>query len=307
MKLDRLLGILTVLLQNERITAPQLAAKFEVSRRTIGRDIDSLCMAGIPIVTHQGAGGGIAIAEGFRLDKSVLTTDELSGIIAAIKGIGTVSDTPLIERTLDKLGANSGAVISLREPIVIDLASYYKGQYTEKISIIKRAILEGRVIAFDYYYEKGETRRHIEPYIVIFQWTSWYVFGFCLSRQDWRMFKLTRLWGLDITDTHFTPREQPPDLATHGEHLTDDIHLTALFDPAVKHQLIDAHGLDCYEEIDDGLLFRFGYTNPGHLMRWLLGFGGKVTVLEPEWLAEELQAEAQLILENYTQKQDIKA
>ena len=85
MKIDRLLGILTVLLQNDRVTAPELAVKFEVNRRTIGRDIDALCQAGIPVVTHQGTGGGISIAEGFKLDKSVLTADELSGIIAALE------------------------------------------------------------------------------------------------------------------------------------------------------------------------------------------------------------------------------
>ena len=83
MKLDRMLGILNILLQKDRVTAPELAEKFEVNRRTIGRDIDSLCKAGIPVVTHQGTGGGISIAEGFKLDKSILTTDELSGIIAA--------------------------------------------------------------------------------------------------------------------------------------------------------------------------------------------------------------------------------
>ena len=103
MKLDRLIGILTVLLQNERVTAPYLAEKFEVNRRTIGRDIDALCQAGIPIVTRQGTGGGISIADGFKLDKSVLTTDELSGIIAALKGIGSVSPQTNIERTLDKV------------------------------------------------------------------------------------------------------------------------------------------------------------------------------------------------------------
>lgn len=102
MKLDRLLGILTILLQNERVTAPYLAGKFEVTRRTIGRDIDALCQAGIPVVTHQGSGGGISIADGFKLDKSILTADELSGIIAALKGIGSVSERSGIEKTLDK-------------------------------------------------------------------------------------------------------------------------------------------------------------------------------------------------------------
>jgi len=148
MKLDRLLGILTVLLQNDRMTAPELAEKFEVNRRTIGRDIDTLCQAGIPIVTHQGIGGGISIAEGFKLDKSVLTADELSGIVAALKGLGSVSEKSNIERTLDKFRANSDVVVSMREPVIIDLASHYKGQLTGKIELIKRAILEARLIEF---------------------------------------------------------------------------------------------------------------------------------------------------------------
>jgi len=124
MKLDRLLGILTILLQRDSVTAPELAKRFEVSRRTVGRDVDALCQAGIPVVTRQGAGGGISIAEGFKLDKSVLTADELSGLLAAVKAIGSVSPPSNVERTLDKLHAGSGAVVSLREPIIIDLSSY---------------------------------------------------------------------------------------------------------------------------------------------------------------------------------------
>ena len=120
MKLDRLLGILTVLLQNDRVTAPYLAERFEVNRRTIGRDIDILCQAGIPIVTHQGTGGGISIAEGFKLDKSVLTTSELSGIIAALKGLGSVSEQTQIEC----IRVGSYAEVAVSEPL-LDLFERY--------------------------------------------------------------------------------------------------------------------------------------------------------------------------------------
>ncbi|MCL2386215.1 MAG: YafY family transcriptional regulator [Defluviitaleaceae bacterium] len=300
MKLDRMLGILNNLLQNDRVTAPYLAEKFEVNRRTIGRDIDALCQAGIPIVTHQGTGGGISIAEGFKLDKSILTADELSGIIAAIKGIGSVSEQSQIERVLDKLGANANAVVSMHEPIVIDLASYYKGQLTEKIEIIKRAILTGLLIEFDYYYGKGESRRKIEPYIVIFQWTSWYVFGFCLERQDWRMFKLNRLWNLRQTDEPFTMRDIPPEKRDFNSHLTDDIKLVALFDKSAKYQLIEAFGLDSFHEDDEGLHFEFGYSNRNYMMGWLLSFGDKVKVLQPPDIADEIQAIAKNILSRYS-------
>ena len=299
MKLDRLLGILTVLLQKGRVTAPQLAEKFEVSRRTIGRDIDALCMAGIPVVSYQGSGGGISIADGFKLDKSVLTTEELSGMIAALKGIGSISTTPHIERVLDKLRANSDAVVSLREPVIIDLASHYKGQLTEKIEQIKQAVLQERVIDFDYFYDKGDTHRRIEPYFVIFQWTAWYVFGYCLERQDFRLFKLTRLWNLQLYDEQYAPREIPPDRRDFSRNFVDDIRFVALFDLSAKYQLIELYGLNCYTETKDGLLFEFSFTNRDYLVSWLLGFGSRVKVLEPAYIAEDIQRAAENILSRY--------
>ncbi|MCL2569054.1 MAG: YafY family transcriptional regulator [Oscillospiraceae bacterium] len=299
MKLDRLLGILTTLLQNNRVTAPELAEKFEVNRRTIGRDIDALCQAGIPIVTQQGVGGGISIAEGFKLDKSVLTTDELSGIIAALKGIGSVSEESQIERTLDKFQAKAGAVVSLSEPVIINLASHYKEQLTGKIELIKRAMREQRLIEFDYYYEKGESHRRIEPYHVIFQWGAWYVFGFCEERQDFRTFKLTRLWNLTLCEESYTRREFPPERLEFFAGCADEIPLVALFDPSEKYLLIDAYGLDSFTETKEGLRFEVGYINSAYLISWFLGFGGKVKVLEPPELIEALQTAARNILDRY--------
>ena len=300
MKLDRLLGILTILLQNDRVTAPYLAERFEVTRRTIGRDIDALCQAGIPIVTHQGGSGGISIAEGFRLDKSVLTADELTGIIAALKGIGSVSEKSHMERLLDKLSAHKDAVVSLREPIIIDLASHHKGSLTEKIELIKQAVQEQRIISFDYYYVKGETHRRIEPYFVIFHWMAWYVFGYCLDRQDWRMFKLARLWTLALCPETYALREIPPEKRDFSAHFPDDNQLVALFHPSAKYQLIETYGLHCFTEEEDGWLrLAVGYTNPDYTISWLLGFGDKVKVLEPEWVAKELCAIAQKIMNQY--------
>jgi len=299
MKLDRLMGILTVLLQNDRVTAPFLAEKFEVNRRTIGRDIDSLCQAGIPVITHQGAGGGISIAEGFKLDKNFLTNSELSEIIAALKGLGTISENSHIERTLDKLGANSNSLVSLREPIVIDLASYYKKDLAPKIEMIKQAILNNKIIQFDYYYSKGESRRRIEPHIVVFQWISWYVFGFCLERKNWRMFKLNRLWNINVEENLFTPRAIPPEKYDFNSHFTSEIKLVAIFDKSTKHQLIDSYGFDSYHETDEGLYFEFPFTNKRHMIGWLLSFGDKVKVLEPAYITDEIQEIAKNILFKY--------
>ena len=134
---------------------------------------------------------------------------------------------------------------------------------------------------------------------MIFQWSSWYVFGFCLERQDWRLFKLQRLWNLSLCEEGYTPREIPPERLDFNAKFTDDIKFAALFDPSVKYHLIEIYGLDCFTETDEGLLFEFGFTNREFLVSWLLGFGGKVKVLEPETIVEDLKTAAENILENY--------
>ena len=299
MKIDRLIGIITVLLQNDRISAPYLADKFEVSRRTISRDIDTLCQAGIPVITHQGTGGGISIANGFKLDKSILTVGELSGIVAALKGLGSVSEQAQVERVLDKLGANTDAIISLPGPVVIDLASHYKGTLTTKIEQIKKAILNTQTIAFDYFYEKGESRRTIEPYIVVFQWTSWYVFGFCVERKDWRMFKLNRLWNLTVCEEFFTTQTIPADKKDFNNHFTDNFILKAIFDKSVKYLLIDAYGPDSFYEQGDKLYFEIGYTYKNYITSWLLSFGDKVKILEPLDIINDIKAITKKITSYY--------
>ncbi|MCL2236030.1 MAG: YafY family transcriptional regulator [Defluviitaleaceae bacterium] len=300
MKIDRLMGILTVLLQSKQVTALELARRFEVSRRTISRDIDALCQAGIPIITQQGFGGGISIVEGFKLDKSVLTAAELGDLIAALRGIGSVGNETRIQRTLDKLGAGESAVISLPEPVVIDLASYYKTDLTAKIEAIKQAVLERRLISFDYYYSKGNDHRQIEPYFAVFKWADWYVFGFCTERQDWRIFKLNRLWNLLVTQTTFDLRDIPPDRRDFGNHWQGNHTLVAIFDKSVRYQLIETYGLDCYTETPEGLHFEVSFDNIDFYLSWLLSFGGKVKVLQPPELAEQIKTAAKNILKQYS-------
>lgn len=299
MKIDRLIGILTILLQKDRITTPELAKKFEVSRRTISRDIDALARAGIPIISHQGNGGGISIAEGYKIDNNVFTTDELSNMVAALKGIGSISEKSNTERILDKLNAN--AVISMCEPIIIDLASHYKGELTNKIELIKNAVLDNKIIKFDYIYKKGESQQSIEPYFVIFQWSSWYVFGFCLERLDFRLFKLNRLWNLHVIDKNFTPRQIPSEKRDFESWIYEkkENKLIAVFDVSEKYQLIETYGPNCYKEIDDGLLFEIGFKNRDYILSWLLGFGSKVKVLEPKYIIADLQVSAENILNRY--------
>ena len=148
MKMERLIGILSILLQRDKVTAPELAEQFEVSRRTIQRDIESLCQAGIPIATAQGTGGGISILEGYRVDRTVLTTPEMQAILAGLRSLDSVSGTRRYAQLMEKLSAGSGGRDS---HILIDLSSWYKTSLSPKIEAIHSAIRQHQTIRFTYF------------------------------------------------------------------------------------------------------------------------------------------------------------
>ena len=148
MKIDRLIGILSVLLQKEKTTAPELAERFEVSRRTINRDIEDLCRAGIPIRTSQGTGGGISIMDGYRMDRTILTSKDMQVILAGLRSLDSVSGGSYYAQLMEKIQTGSSTFISGRDSILIDLSSWYKESLTPKIETIQDAIGE-RHLDFD--------------------------------------------------------------------------------------------------------------------------------------------------------------
>jgi predicted DNA-binding transcriptional regulator YafY len=298
MKLDRLIGILTILLQTEKTTAPALARRFEVSRRTILRDIEALSMAGIPVVTARGGDGGISIMEGYKINKSVLMADELQALVAGLKGMDSISKQSHFESLMAKL-APSNAMVSLTDSMIIDLSSHYKDSLSEKIELLKRAIAARRAVRFDYYYPKGEMPREIEPYIIQFKWSAWYVFGWCRLRQDFRRFKLNRLWNLVLTDDVFEPRHVPPEQASGDDAFPEQHSVTVLFDQSARFRLIEDYGPHCYEETGDGLLLSLDYSNKEWIFSWLLGFGDKAVILEPEDIRAEFAVLARNISARY--------
>ena len=212
MKMERLIGILSILLQRERVTAPELAEQFEVSRRTIQRDIESLCRAGIPIATAQGAGGGISIMEGYRVDRTVLTAPEMQAILAGLRSLDSVSGSRRYAQLMEKLSAGTGGLVPGGAHMLIDLSSWYKTSLPPKIELIQSAMEQHRTIRFAYCSPKGESARTVEPYYLVFHWSTWYVWGWCQSRKDFRLFKLNRMTDLAAGEL-FEPRHAPlPDL-----------------------------------------------------------------------------------------------
>ena len=173
MKIDRQLGILSILLQKESVTAPYLSEMFEVSRRTINRDIEDLCKAGIPIVTRQGANGGISIIDGYKIDKTMLTHDEMQDILAGLRSLDSVNGTNRYGQLMEKLSIGSSDFLVGNQSVLIDLSSWYKDSLAPKIEVIRKAIEQHRELEFFYYAPGGESQRVIEPCYLIFRWSSW--------------------------------------------------------------------------------------------------------------------------------------
>lgn len=300
MKIDRLIGILSILLQKEKVTAPYLAERFEVSRRTINRDVEDICKAGIPLVTTRGPGGGIAIQEGYSIDKTLLTSRDMESIFAGLKSLDSVSGTGQYRQLMDKLAAGKQESVDGDEDIVINLSSWYKDSLAPKTHLIQEAIRECCLVSFIYYSPAGETRRQVEPYQLVFQWSSWYVRGYCCLRKDWRLFKLNRMTELSKTEAHFDKRELPPFDRKPDGPFPICFQVKAVCEPGLRWRLVDEYGPECIQELEDGrLLLKMGHSHKENLFSWVLSMGDAIELLEPEEFRKELGQIAGAICRKY--------
>lgn len=299
MKLDRMIGILSILLQKEKVTAPYLAEKFEVSRRTINRDIDALCMAGIPLVTESGPNGGVSIMEGYKIDRTLLSTSDMQAILAGLRSLDSVSGTNRYAQLMEKLSVGASNLLPGDAHILIDLSSWYKASLAPKIELLHQAILSGQKVSFTYFAPRGESRRTIEPYDLIFQWAGWYLWGWCESREDFRLFKLLRMTDLQMGE-RFEKRPVPlPDLST--ERVFPSLYqVRARIQPEYKWRLVEEYGPECFTVEPEGtLLFSFGFTDKTAIVGWIASFGEGAELLEPEEFRKDVLAFAEGIRKKY--------
>lgn len=300
MKIDRQLGILSILLQKEVVTAPYLAEHFEVSRRTINRDIEDLCKAGIPVVTRQGINGGISIIEKYKMDRTLLTSSEMQDILAGLRSLDSVNGTNRYGQLMEKLSAGSSDFMVGNQSVLIDLSSWYKASLAPKIELIRTAIDKTKELSFNYYSPKGESARCIEPYYLIFRWSSWYVWGWCKSREDFRLFKLNRMDKIQISEHMFVKRQvSVPDLSNE-RIFPGGISVKALFEPECKWRLIEEFGSESFKEQENGkLLFQADYTDKENLITWLTSFRDKVELLEPKDVRAEIRESIERMRRKY--------
>lgn len=315
MKIDRLVAILVMLLRKERVQAKELAERFGVSVRTILRDVDAINLAGIPIVTYQGAGGGIGVAEGYRLDKSVLTGNEMAAVITALKGFDAAlagsSHEVLMEKLKNTLPAPQLAMLDTRlRQFVIDFSPWHDDTLEkERLAVIRQAIEAARMLAFTYLDSNGtKTDRKVEPYSLILKGNIWYVFAWCALRGSFRYFRLSRIRNLKDTGERYHPRDLPQEPIPRESEWAKPRNLVPLelkFSPQMESIVADWFGGDM-QPCDDGwIMVRTAYPEENWLYSFLLSFGNELEVVSPSHIRTTLADISQKIYQRYAPEHDI--
>lgn len=287
MKSERLLEISLILLNRGIVGAAELAERFGVSERTIYRDIDALCAAGIPIVSYPGRNGGYGLVEGFRMDRQLLSPDELSALTATLEGLSRAFEDPRWSRTIEKLKSLASNLPRGRkrpeEYLFIDL---HRGSFSRKwMSVVRTGIEENRIVSIRYLDVQGrESTRRIEPVAMILWLQTWYLYGFCRLRNDWRMFRMSRIRSAALERERFLPR--PVDLRSRPWDNADTdgtVRIALRFGPQVRVLAEDFFGPDrVIPEPDGSVRAEAEFPETEWLYRFLLGFGPGVEILSPD-------------------------
>jgi len=283
MQIDRLIQIVFLLLRHENITAKQLAEELCVSTRTIYRDINILSIAGIPITSQKGYGGGLSLLQGFSLDKSYFTQEEQKNIIQALQILKS-SNYPNADKSLNKIaGLFSHSLQS--EWLEIDF-SYWGSPEKERnnITVLERAIINKYVITFTYFNaELTITNQIVEPLKLVFKSHAWYLVAYSRHKKDIRTFRMSRIRNLQITDQLFD-RELPKDYSitpTYKEEYNTPIFILH-FSEKIAYKVYDEFQEKYIKKLDDGTLeVTFRYQLSDWTFLYLLSFGEHVEIIEP--------------------------
>ena len=291
---SRLFKILYYLLDKECATAPELAAEFEVSTRTIYRDVDALSSAGIPIYAEPGRNGGIYLLQDFILDKALLSENEKREILTAIQSIFATGYTGGKE-LLTKLSALFN--VNTRNWLEVDFSPWGKCAYdNSKFELLRTAVIQCKEVKIIYENTNSEkSKRIIQPLKISYKSKEWYLKAFCMEKQDFRIFKLNRILELELLENTFIPKPYP-ELKNNLQQAYPQIVL--LFSKEIAYRV--------YDEFDET---EIEYQQNGDLMvcakmpvdTWLIGyllsFGAQVEIIEPKYLKGVLAAQALAIYE----------
>lgn len=297
MQESRLFRIVYYLLENGKATAPELAQKFEVSIRTIYRDIDAISSAGIPIYAAQGKGGGISILSDYTLEKSFLSEQEREQILMALQGIMATTG-----KTSDELLTKLSGLFQMKYTkwIEVDFSDWVQGKPQQNtFDLIKNAIFQKKVISFCYFNSKGNnSKRNARPICLVFKSKDWYLYAFCLLRNDYRFFKLTRIRQVEMLSDTFT-QDFTPIKIEKQIHIEKTITVKLKFDRRIAFRVYDEFTDNITEDTQGNLYVQVNLPDNEILYSYLLSFAEYVEVLEPQCIRKQIKKKLQKMQEKY--------
>ncbi|OGU81012.1 MAG: hypothetical protein A2499_09770 [Stygiobacter sp. RIFOXYC12_FULL_38_8] len=314
MRIDRMLGIVVLLLNRERVSAKYLADRFEISVRTVYRDIEAINMAGIPIVAYAGNNGGFSIMENYRLDRQVLTLQDMTSILTALKGVSPTLDDSDIDNVTEKILSlvpdDKMELLKQRfEEFCIDIMPWgQKQQPKEYLKELQIAVSQKKLVCFDYRNSKGEfAKRTVEPMTLVYKGFGWYLFAFCKVKNDYRIFKLVRMSNLVTEEEYFKRKNKSyHDFMKLSSDKSQFINIVLRYSAEIKAQVEEYFDEGTIEYQDDGsMIVRIAMPNDNWLHSIILGSGEHVEVLEPEYLRNIIKEKAEKICMNY--KREVEA
>ena len=298
MKVDRLVSIIMILLDKERIGAQELADIFEVTPRTIYRDIDTINMAGVPVRSTPGVGGGFEIMQNYKIDKKVFSTTDLSSILMGLSSLSNMIRGDELVNALAKIKsfipADRAKDIELKaNQIYIDLSPWMgNGNIQLYLEIIKTALKESKLLSFEYADRYGnETTRTAEPYQLVLKNSQWYWQGYCLTRNDFRLFKLSRTSNLQIQKETFTPRDyQNPQLDVTDIAATMQIKIKIRIHKSIMDRVLDYCTYEHFSpDGNEHYLVSLPFIENDYYYNILFSYGDKCECIEPLHIRSEMK------------------
>lgn len=292
---SRLLQILFILLEKGSVTAPALAEKFEVSARTIYRDIDALSAAGIPVYAVRGKGGGIFIRENYVLDRTLFSDEEQKELLIALQNWNLTDGT-----TTSPLAAKLSMLFKKEKHDWLEIDfSDWTGWRNDLFLEIQRATLSKKVIKIGYLGSDGQiTVRNLEPLKLVFKDKAWYLYAFCRLRADGRLFKITRIRELDVLSESFT-REAPAKVFSKKQIPPNRvIELTLWFDAAVRFRVQEEFETITQQE-DGTSIVVISLPDDESTMNFLLSYGDHLEIQAPQEYRARMAARIEKLLNKY--------
>ena len=303
MKSDRLFQIVHILLSRGKVKATELAEIFEVSTRTIYRDIDALSGAGIPVYATKGKNGGISLLDNYIINKSLLSNEEQNHILAGLETLKAVGYEDVENELMKLKNLFNREVVDWIE---IDFSHWgSSSKQKEMFQTLKYALINYYKIDIVYVDFKGEiTKREISPIKIIFKHSNWYLQAFCNFKEDYRIFKINRIKKIEVTFVRNNYNDYDKVLTFQKEK--NNINLKLKISKDVEYRVYDEFNESEYVINDDGsFLVNIEAPEDEWLYQYILSFGEHVEIIEPRCINVKIKKVLEKLLNNYNMTQDV--